>query len=144
MTLRRRMLQEACAPVDVRTSLMAMVDVVFLLMIFFLFGFGPIREQQLVAALTGDQLARAPTPGRTTWLSLRTVQANALEYRVDGGEWTPQVVRARAELTVALASPGADGTVTVDPMAGVSFQAVVDAFALGEHCGAASAALHTE
>ncbi len=136
------------------TPLMALVDVVFLLMTFFLFATAGLGQQQLVADLSRSGDA-APSPqSRTCWLTIRPTSFSAVGYRVNGGPWLDRASDAQAALADAsdaqaaladaLEKPDMDGTVTIDALPGVAFQSVIDAFALAERGGCRAVALRTE
>ena len=126
------------------TPLMAFVDVVFLLMTFFLFATAGLGQQQLIADLfrSGDS---PPSPqSRTCWLTIRPTSLSAVGYRVNGGPWLNRASDAEAALAEALEKPDMDGTVTIDALSGVAFESVIDAFALAERGGCRAVALRTE
>ena len=87
MTIRRRLLRLSEGAVDARTPLMAMIDVVFLLMIFFLFDFDAIREQQLVAALERPSATRSVAASSACWRTLRQEADGGRGFRGDRGRW---------------------------------------------------------
>ena len=144
MTLRRRLLQRRSADAPGASPLMAMVDVVFLLMIFFLFGSTRFHERQLVASLTRSASSVSRAPGRATWLTLRSGPSDRIGYRVNDGAWIDDAVAACAVLSTTLTHPGADGALIVDALPGVRFQALMDALALGQRCGAATTTLRAK
>ena len=141
-------------------SITPMIDIVFLLIIFFLFGDANLREQQVIATLAaaGDAL---PTASPTaTWLAIRLGEGvdDAPEFRVDGGPWQNNVGVVSALLSEALAIQRAEYqgsvqaaettgpilAVVVDPHEGVSLQTLVEAFALCEAAGATTVSVRTD
>jgi biopolymer transport protein ExbD len=126
------------------TPLMSLVDVVFLLMTFFLFGTVGLRQQQLAADLSRPGDSPVVGRSRTCWLTIRPTSPGAVAYRVDGGPWLDRASDVQDLLVDALAKPDADGTVTIDALPGVAFQSVIDAFALAERGGCQSVALKAE
>ncbi len=144
MTLRRLLRAHRLVEVDAASPLMAMVDVVFLLMIFFLFGSARFSELQLVAALAAKGPAVSSRPGETAWLTLRTQGTGEVQYRVNGGDWLFDRASVHLALSVALGRSTSNGSVTVDALPGVAFQALIDALGLSERCGAVSVSLRAE
>ena len=126
------------------TPLMSLVDVVFLLLTFFLFATAGLGQQQLVADLTRSGDSPASPQSRTCWLTIRPTSPSMVAYRVNGGPWIDQASDAEAALAEALDQPDVDGSVTIDALPGVAFQSVIDAFALAERGGCRSVALSTE
>jgi len=123
---------------------MSLVDVVFLLMTFFLFAAAGLGQQQLVADLTRSGDSSSSSRLRTCWLTIRPTSPRAVAYRVNGGPWNGQAGDVEAALAEALDQPDVDGSVTIDALPGVAFQSVIDAFALAERGGCRSVALRTE
>ncbi|MCH8250962.1 MAG: biopolymer transporter ExbD [Planctomycetes bacterium] len=144
MTIRRRLLRLSEGAVDARTPLMAMIDVVFLLMIFFLFDFDAIREQQLVAALERPSATRSVAARSACWLTLRQEPDGGIGFRVDDGRWLRREKDLHTALQMSLARGGSSGTLIVDALEGVAFQEVIDALALGERCGAITTTLRVD
>lgn len=142
MMLRRRLAALHGRDEPAGGALMPMIDVVFLLMIFFLFGRVPLGEQQILARL-------AETPAGHTgesatmrhWVTLRRDEAGHLAYRLNGGPWWSDSSQLVDMLSAALQSPRASGEVAIDSEAGVSYQDIIDTFALVEHAGATQATL---
>ena len=144
MTLRRLLRDKSLVEVEAATPLMAMVDVVFLLMIFFLFGSAGFSELQLVTALSARGAAPSRRPGETTWLTLRHQGAGEVQYRVNDAGWSSDPASVQQALSAALRRSTSNGRVTVDARPGVSFQELIDALGLGERCGAVTVSLRAE
>lgn len=144
MSFRRRLRSLHDPDVDTRTALMAMIDVVFLLMIFFLFGSTGFVDQQLLASLP-TPASQPPSPSKSSsWLTLRLGEAGGVEYRIDGGDWSDRIDQAESRLSAALSSLASNGRAVVDCLPGVSFQSIVDALALAQRCGASGISLRTD
>lgn len=144
MSYRTRLFQMRRASGTGAAPLMSLVDVVFLLMTFFLFGSIGLRQQQLVADLSRGGGSADARQLRTCWLTLRPISPTAAAYRINGGAWRDRAEDARLDLAEALRAPEADGTVTIDALPGAAFQSVIDAFTLAEAAGARSVAMRTE
>lgn len=144
MTLRRLLREQNLVEVDAASPLMAMVDVVFLLMIFFLFGSARFSELQLVTALAATGPAASSKPGETTWLTIRPRGVGEVQYRVNDGDWLSNGASAHLALSVALGRSTSNGSVTVDALPGVTFQELIDALGLSERCGAVSVSVRAE
>lgn len=121
-----------------------MIDMVFLLIIFLLFGTMGIGERQLVASLQPTGRDPIAADDGAAWLTVRRAEGGAVEYRVNGGAWVGEAGTAEAELRAALSAGPPGRRVAVDPLAGVSMQETVDAFMLCRHAGAEDVALRTD
>ena len=141
MTFRQRLAQSDEAPVGARVSLAAMIDIVFLLLIFFLFGSFDFAEQQVITALTRDSAAAAAAGDPPIWLRVRP-SSGGLQFAVDGQSF----VRAdrATEALAARCREIAHPTVVVDVAAGVKLQQLMDTFALARQAGAAKVAFRAE
>lgn len=140
MTFRQRLAQSDESPAGARISLAAMIDMVFLLLIFFLFGSFDFAEQQVITALTRDSAA-ATAADPAIWLRVRP-SSGGLQYAVDGQSFV-QLDRA-TEALAARCRATAHPTVVVDVAAGVRLQQLMDTFALARQAGAAEVALRAE
>ena len=126
-------------------ALTPMIDVVFLLMIFFLFGTIPLGERQILAAIARASTAPAASSGAgPCWVAIRPGEAGGVAYRVDGGAWLTSLTDVEVDLAAALARPDRDGRVTVDAQPGVSFQRVVDVFTVAQRLGATGVSMRAD
>jgi biopolymer transport protein ExbD len=141
MTPRRRLQQLASESVSNASVLTPMVDIVFLLMIFFLFGSIDFSERQIMAALSQSGPGQTQ-PGTTIWLRLRPAAGGALEYAVDDAAYLADAEAVFAGIDLACRGAVAP-RVIVDPESGVNLQHLVDVMARARQCGA-EVALHAE
>ncbi len=142
MSLRRQLLAVESRRGLAGIPLTPMIDVVFLLIIFLLFGRFDVGERQVIAELqpTGDRPSLSAS--RDIWLTLR-LEAGALTYRINDGGWSGDA-GAMTEGLSALLRQNFGAAVIVDPKEGVSMQHVVDAFAACNEAGAAGVSLRTD
>ncbi|MCP4250309.1 MAG: hypothetical protein GY778_24970 [bacterium] len=140
MTCRQQLAQGDDGPTGTRVSLAAMIDMVFLLLIFFLFGSFDFAEQQVIAVLTRDSAA-ATVAEPPIWLRVRQ-SSGSLEYAVDD---QPFARPDRAtDVLAARCRESVNPTVVVEVAAGVKLQQLMDTFALARQAGAAEVALRAE
>ncbi len=123
-------------------ALTPMIDVVFLLMIFFLFGTIPLGERQILAAIAAAPAASPAAAGGPCRVVLRT--DGGLRYQVDGGAWVESFATLEGQIADRLRHPDCDGYVTVDAQAGVAFQHVVDVFSAAQRCGALGVSMKSD
>jgi|GEM_PF-6281085 len=144
MNFRQRLLRQRADHAEAAIPLTPMIDVVFLLIIFILFGDMGLCERQLVASLAPSGQALTPASSLATWLSIRLATDRAVEYRVNGGQWQAKTDDVSQSLSASLRAGRSDGGVVVDPREGVSLQVVIDAFVLCESAGARRMSLRTD
>jgi biopolymer transport protein ExbD len=119
-----------------------MIDVVFLLLIFFLFGSFDFAERQVIATLA-RACSSSSVVDHTIWVRLRRGAQGDLEYAVDDGPFTADDAAVGRSIAArcALAS---GAVVVVDAAAGVTLQELLDTFALARQAGATEAALRAD
>ena len=141
MSVRRRLIQLDDSPAGGRVPLTAMIDVVFLLLIFFLFGSFDFAERQVIATLARAS-SSSSVVDHTIWVRVRRGAQGDLEYAVDDGLFTTD--DAAAGRSIAARCALASGAVVVDAAAGVTLQELLDTCALARQAGATQAALRAD
>ncbi|RJP36380.1 MAG: hypothetical protein C4547_07455 [Phycisphaerales bacterium] len=119
-----------------------MIDVVFLLIIFLLFGRFDVSERQVIANLQPPGDRPATSASRDVWLTLRQ-ESGELLYRLNDGAWSADAAAMTDELA-SLLQHHFGAAVIVDPKEGVTVQQVVDAFGACAQAGAAGVSLRTD
>ena len=142
MNLRRQLARAQQESSAKPVPLTAMIDIVFLLLIFFLFGSFDFAEQQVIAALS-DSGSESPSAENTIWLQLARPGDGPLEYAIDAGPWTPDAASVGNLLTARLGVTSPAPALIIDTAAGVTLQDLIDAFALARSAGADSIAIHS-
>ena len=142
MNLRRQLARAQRESSAKPVPLTAMIDIVFLLLIFFLFGSFDFAEQQVTAALAGGG-SNPTSPKDAVWLQLARPGEGPLEYAIDAGPWTPDAASVGTVLTTRLGVTSPAPALIVDTAAGVTLQDLIDAFALARSAGADHIAIHS-
>ncbi|MFQ5490097.1 MAG: biopolymer transporter ExbD [Phycisphaerae bacterium] len=142
MTLRRQLARAEQHSPATPVPLTAMIDIVFLLLIFFLFGSFDFAEQQVVAALSGSS-SQARAGDDALWLQLARSSDGPVEYAIDAGPWTADPASLTTLLNTRLARSPTPPPVIIDPTSGVTLQDLVDAFGLAKSAGADQIAIHS-
>lgn len=142
MNLRRQLARAQRESSATPVPLTAMIDIVFLLLIFFLFGSFDFAEQQVIAALSGSG-SGSPSAENAVWLQLAHPDNGPLKYAIDAGPWTPDAASVGNLLTTRLGVSSPAPGLIIDTAAGVTLQDLIDAFALARSAGADSIAIHS-
>ena len=123
--------------------LTALIDVVFLVLIFFLFSSFGFAEAQVLTALSRAGGA-VDSLHESTWLRLRRGPADSVEYAVDDGRFSGSTDFTEQVLARRFSEFPAEPTVIIDPQGGVLLQELLDSFALARRAGARQVALRAD
>ena len=143
MTIRRHIADTYRSGASAVMPLTALIDVVFLVLIFFLFSSFDFSEVQVLTSLSRAE-GTAVSASESVWLRVRRGPTGQVEYAVDDGPFTSVTATARESISAGLSRSVAPGGVIVDAETGVLLQELLDAFSLARQAGAGSVALRAE